>query len=329
MARMYRLYGALASPYSMKMRSLLRYRWLPFIWHDGVSVQDALAKVRAPVIPVLEFPDGHFANDSTPLVYELEELHQERGVVPPDPAIAFLAHLIEDFADEWLTKAMFGWRWLAEVDQVQMSRWLAFDRTHGGGLAASQAAAKAFRERQVGRMGLVGCTRDNFPLIEASTHVVLQSLESHVTESFFLFGSRPSLAEFGLLGQLSQLATDPTPQSMMREHYPYTYRWLAHLEDLSGHTGEWANEPSAAALRIAQVAGAVYASFLVGNQAALNAGEDMLRFEALGHTFSQPVFKYQAKCLADLRGRYMALSEDGRARVSGWAGDSWRKALET
>ena len=34
---------------------------------------------------------------------------------------------LEDFADEWLTKAMFGYRWLAEVDQVQMSRWLAFD----------------------------------------------------------------------------------------------------------------------------------------------------------------------------------------------------------
>jgi glutathione S-transferase len=329
MARMYRLYGALASPYSMKMRSLLRYRRLPFTWHDGASVQDALANVRAPVIPVLEFPDGHFANDSTPLVYELEELHEERGIVPPDPAVAFLAHLIEDFADEWLTKAMFGWRWLAEVDQAQMSRWLAFDRMHGGGIDASQSAADAFRARQVGRMALVGCTKENFPLIEASTHVVLQSLEAHVTESFFLFGSRPSLAEFGLFGQLSQLATDPTPQSMMREHFPYTYRWLAHLDDLSGHSGEWADKPSAAALRIAQVAGAVYAPFLVANEAALDAGDDMLRFEALGHEFSQPVFKYQAKCLADLRTRYKALSDAGRDRVAGWTGDGWRIALDT
>ncbi|RZV32050.1 MAG: glutathione S-transferase, partial [Sphingomonadaceae bacterium] len=253
----------------------------------------------------------------------------ERGIVPPDPAVAFLAHLIEDFADEWLTKAMFGWRWLAEVDQVQMSRWLAFDRMHGGGIDASQSAADKFRARQVGRMALVGCTKENFPLIEASTHVVLQSLEAHVTESFFLYGSRPSLAEFGLFGQLSQLATDPTPQSMMREHFPYTYRWLAHLDDLSGHSGEWADKPSAAALRIAQVAGAVYAPFLVANEAALDAGHDMLRFEALGHEFSQPVFKYQAKCLADLRTRYKALSDAGRDRVAGWTGDGWRIALDT
>ena len=56
-----------------------------------------------------------------------------------------VAHGLEDYADEWLTKAMFGYRWLAEVDQVQMSRWLAFDMMHGGGLEQSQAAAEAFR----------------------------------------------------------------------------------------------------------------------------------------------------------------------------------------
>ena len=324
----YRLYGALASPYSIKMRAILRYRRIVHTWHDGPERQDALKQVRAPVIPVLRFPDGRYANDSTPLIYALEELHDGRGIVPPDPAMAFLAHLIEDFADEWLTKAMFGWRWLAEVDQVQMSRWLAFDMMRGGGLEQSQAAGEAFRARQVGRMGMVGCTEENFPLIEASARAVLAALEAHVTDTFFLFGTRPSLAEFALLGQLSQLATDPTPQALMRSDYPYTYRWLTHLDDLSGIEGEWADAPCDAALAIARTAGDVYAPFLAANAAALAAGEENFAFTAMGRSYAQGTFKYQARCLADLRARYAALGSGDTARAAGWIGPAWTGLLE-
>jgi hypothetical protein len=79
----------------------------PHLWVHGADSRDALSKVKAPVIPVMEYPDGTFHNDSTPLIYDLEARHTERSVIPPDPAHAFIAHLIEDFADEWVTKAMF------------------------------------------------------------------------------------------------------------------------------------------------------------------------------------------------------------------------------
>ena len=158
--RPYEVHGALGSPYSMKIRAAMRYRRLPHIWVHGAATQGgALAHVRAPVIPVVRFPDDSWHNDSTPLLYLLEDRHPgSRSVVPPDPARAFLAHLIEDFADEWLTKAMFGYRWLAEVDQLQMSRWLAFDAFKGGGAEQRERFAASFRERQVGRMAIVGCT---------------------------------------------------------------------------------------------------------------------------------------------------------------------------
>ncbi|NQX94432.1 MAG: glutathione S-transferase N-terminal domain-containing protein, partial [Erythrobacter sp.] len=222
---MYTLYGALASPYSQKMRAILRYRRITHVWAHGAIAQAMTAKVKAPVIPVLEYPDGTFANDTTPLIYDLEKRHSDRSIVPDDEGHAFLAHLIEDFADEWMTKAMFGYRWLEEVDQKQMSEWLAFDAFKGGGEQAVAHAA-TFRERQVGRMGIVGCTRQNFPLIEASTKRVLAALEAQVTTHHWFFGSRPSMAEFSVFGQLSQLGVDPTAQAMMRAEFPYTYRWL-------------------------------------------------------------------------------------------------------
>ncbi len=315
---MYKINGALGSPYSLKMRALMRYRRLPHIWIHGAETHGlAAAKVKAPVIPVIEYPDGSFHNDSTPLIYELEALHPgERSVIPPNPARAFLAHLVEDFADEWLTKAMFGYRWLREVDQVQMSRWLAFDALKGGTLAKSQGFAANFRARQVGRMEIVGCTEANFPLIEASTRAVLTALEDHVVNRHCLFGTRPSLAEFSLFGQLSQLGVDPTPEAMMRADFPYTFRWLLHIDDMSGIDGVWDDDdtPNDAVIEaLLRVVGDVYFPFLLGNADALARGEETFTIHAMGHGYTQGTFKYQAKCLADLRARYAALSAAAKA----------------
>jgi glutathione S-transferase len=315
---MYTINGALGSPYSMKMRALMRYRRIPHLWVHGADSRDALSKVKAPVIPVMEYPDGTFHNDSTPLIYALEARHTERSVIPPDPAHAFIAHLIEDFADEWVTKAMFGYRWLEEVDQIQMSRWLAFDAMKGGGLATSQGYAEQFRARQVGRMAIVGCAAENFPLIEASTRAILGALEAHVVDQHCLFGTRPSMAEFGMYGQLSQLGVDPTAQAMMRKDFPYSFRWLLHIDDMSGITGEWDKSDAPLAPIITawlQQVGEIYMPFLLANATAIAAGEDSFRITAMGLPYTQGVFKYQVKCLADLRARYAALDAKARARI--------------
>ena len=312
---MYKLHGALASPYSMKMRAVLRYRRIPHVWSQGPATRAAQAHVKAPVIPVLEYPEGHFANDSTPLIHDLEARHLERSIVPEDSAQAFIAQLIEDFADEWLTKAMFGYRWLEAVDQDQMSHWLAFDLFQGGGLAQIESFANAFRDRQVGRMALVGCTRENFALIEASTRRVLAALEAHVVDRHWLFGTRPSLAEFSIFGQISQLGVDPTAQAMMRRDYPYTYRWLAHVDDASGVEGEWTPGWSALIEALLSEAGRIYAPFLLANAGALAAGEGSFRIEVDGLSYEQGTFGYQVKCLDALRRSHAELPPAAREEV--------------
>ncbi|MEM1131326.1 MAG: glutathione S-transferase N-terminal domain-containing protein [Pseudomonadota bacterium] len=323
---MYTLYGALGSPYSMKLRAVLRYRRIVHIWRHGVeSMQLAGSKVKAPVIPVIRYPDSSYHNDTTPVIYDLEEREDGRSIIPPDPARAFLAYLIEDFADEWLTKAMFGYRWLKEVDQIQMSRWLAFDAMKGGGRKTSEANAEHFRKRQVDRMAIVGCTEENFPLIKATTKAVLDALEAHVTDQHCLFGTRPSLAEFGVYGQLSQLGVDPTAQTMMRADYPYSLRWLLHIDDMSGIEGEW--DEADAEMRpvvhaILQQVGRVYTPFLIANAAALQNGNKTFNITVDGMDYTQGVFKYQAKCLADLRRRYGELDEENRAKVDAALADT-------
>jgi glutathione S-transferase len=315
MTEPYRVYGGLGSPYSMKMRALMRYRRLPHVWHQiRVSDAEVMRKVKVPVIPIIRFPDGSWHNDSTPMIFELEKLHASRSVLPDDPADRFLSMLLEDMADEWGTKLMFHYRWFRARDQEQMSEWLAYDRSGGGGRTAVRSYATALRDRQVGRMALVGCTEANQPLIEESARRILAAFEDHVPTEYFFFGTRPSLAEFGWFGQLLQLIVDPTPNDLLRATAPFTVRWIMQMDDMGGIDGEWrkAGERPAIVERLLGLAGEIYFPFLLANEAAAARGEETFKFEALGLSFAQGVFKYQVKCLETLRGAYRALASNVR-----------------
>ena len=139
--------------------------------------------------------------DSTPIIYALEARHPDiRSVLPESAADRFLAELIEDFADEWLTKAMFI---IAGITpQTGTSALIGLQATRLSEVVRHAMSVFAFAQkigaRQVGRMELVGCTPANKPIIEQTYERVLDALEMDVGFGQFLFGTRPSLADFGL-----------------------------------------------------------------------------------------------------------------------------------
>lgn len=321
----YRILGALGSPYSLKMRAIFRYRRLHHVWVQSRPENDAeRTAVKVPVIPIVRYPDGQLHNDSTPLAYDLEARHPgQRSILPPDHASAFLCALLEDMADEWGTKLMFHYRWFRPRDQEQMSRWLAFDRLAGQGAETIEAYARAFRERQVGRMALVGCTEANAPVIEGAAERLLTIFEDLTPAQPYLFGSRPSLADFGWYGQFSQLIVDPTPHDLLRARYPYTMRWVMQLDDASGVEGDWRSDGYAPEIpALLAFAGEIYLPFLAANAVALAAGRDSFSVTLMGQAYEQGVFKYQARCLQVLRERFATLPAEARERLEGPLRDS-------
>ncbi|HYM31986.1 MAG TPA: glutathione S-transferase N-terminal domain-containing protein [Candidatus Cybelea sp.] len=316
----YRLIGANPSPYSVKMRAIMRYRRLPFHWEWRNPRNLAETKdVRPQVVPILQFPDGSFHVDSTPLAYALERRHPgQRSIIPDDPARAFLCHLIEDMADEWGTKFMFHYRWTAPADQVFASHWIAGERYMSDGAEVVEKAAAQFGERQIGRMPLVGCTPENAPVIEASYKRILGILNDGIAERQFLFGTRPSLAEFGLFGQLWQCAMDPTPSGIMRKTAPRVLPWLLRLDDAAGVEGGWdaADAPlSRPVVELLKMAGEIYLPFLAANNQAIEAGKESFALTLMGQRYAQGTFRYQQKCLNWLRDELAALSGLPRERT--------------
>ena len=296
----YKLYGGGGSPYSMKMRAILRYRRLPHRWYQITpAMRETLKHDGPPVIPILQLPeDDSLHVDSTPLAYMLEARHEGRSIIPDDAQLAFISDLIEDMGDEWCTKMMFHYRWYREIDQAYSSRQIISDNTPGARGDELDRLANAIRDRQVSRMPLVGCTEQNAPMIEQSYLELLDILDGFVTRDEYLLGTRPSLGDFGLFGQLKVLASDHTPMLIMRERTPSVYDWVRRLEDASGIEGAWhhfdALRPEVDALL--RFAARWYLPFLAANAEAVADGEEQFTVMLDGKAWTQAPFKYQAKC---------------------------------
>jgi glutathione S-transferase len=315
----YRLIGSTASPYALKLRALLRYRRIPFDW---VIMTKALRKatehLRPNLIPVLQYPDGTFRGETTMLAYDLERRHRDRSVIPPDKAVAFVCDLLEDLADEWAVKPLFLYRWWDPEDQAYVSRWAGEEWSVSEAATGSAEEIEQFRHRQISRMVILGATAENRPLLEESYLRALAAFEPHIGMNNYLFGSRPSLADFAWFGQLSEMATDPTPMRIMRANAPFTDHWVRRLDDASGVEGDWHRREQALggmAEALLKIAGELYLPFLVANAKAFAEALDRLQIEVWGLPYALAPFKYQVKCLQQLRDKFAGLDAQSRAAL--------------
>jgi glutathione S-transferase len=318
--------GAPGSPYSRKLRAVLRYRRIPHRWvQAGGPEAKLLPRPRVELLPQLIGPGAGGAlearTDSTPLIRELERRHAGRSVVPSDPVVAFVYALLEDYADEWLTKAMFHYRWAYQRDIAKaasiLPRWRRTDVPD----AEHEALGKLFAERQIGRLGVVGSNATTARVIEESYARLLRKLDAHLERSRFVMGARPGASDFALYGQLTQLAGfDPTPSALALELAPRVVAWLDLVEDLSGvepgGDGWVARDALPPTLReLVAEAGRVYVPFLLANAEALARGAKRVECQIDGRPWTQAPFAYQAKCLQWLREGYAALASADRHAV--------------
>lgn len=321
--------GAPGSPYTRKMLAVLRYRRIPYRFLVGLWTKDEVDSLPSPKVDLLptfyfETDDGMEAVvDSTPIIRRLEAEVLGRSVVPHDPALAFIDYLLEDYADEWLTKAMFHYRWQYPADIELAGEILPRWRDLTASPQEIAPRSQFIRDRQIGRLYVVGSNEVTLPVIEASYRRLLGLLDAHIGTGPFLFGQRPGAADFGLYGQLTQLATfDPTPSQLTAEVAPRVLAWVQTVDDLSGldpADDAWIardDVPETLSALLAE-AGKTYVPVLLANAEAVDAGAEQVQAEVDGEAWVQQPFPYQAKCLQWVRQEYGRLDPADRAVVDG------------
>jgi glutathione S-transferase len=259
--------------------------------------------------------------DSTPIIRRLEREVAGRSVLPPDPAMRFIDELLEDFGDEWLTKAMFHYRWAFEDDIAQAAKILPRWSNTAAPEEAMVSFGKAVARRQIDRLYVVGSNPATAPIIEANYERFLDVFEAHLRTAPFLMGGRPGSSDFAIFGQLTQLTHfDPTPTRIAFERAPRVYAWVDVMEDLSGLDAgddDWltlATMPETLK-EMLRLVGRVYIPLLVANAVAMNTGAKQVEAEIEGARWVQNPNPYQAKCLMWLRHAFADLPADDQARV--------------
>lgn len=322
------LKGAPGSPYTRKMIAILRYRQIPYrLIISGLfgAELEGLPKPKVELLPTFFLPDRsgelEAVVDSTPIIRRLEDDYTGRSVIPSHPVTAFLDYLLEDFADEWLTKAMFHYRWYYQADIDKAGATLP--RWRGLTLTEEELAPLSdyIKNRQISRLYVVGSNDTTAPVIEDSYKRLLTLMSEHMNQSSFMFGERPAASDFGLYGQLTQLATfDPTPMAIAVDLATRVVAWVGVVEDLSGmnpQSDDWcdADNLSDSLRNLFVEVGRVYVPALLANAAAIESGAAEVETEIDGRPWVQKPFPYQAKCLQWLRQQFVALEAADRATL--------------
>lgn len=310
MSDMYRLFGVEMSPYSVKVRSYLRYKRIPHQWVvRGAAVQSEFQTLaKLPLIPLLVTPDGEAIQDSTPLIAEIERRHPEPALNPPDIPRAFLSALIEEYADEWGNKAMFHYRWTYEADQLSASRRIA-QAILGPDARESELsqAADGVRQRMVPRLSFVGSHAGTKALIEASFRRQLEIAEAHLAFRPFLFGGRPCLADLGFAAQLYEASLDPTPGALM-QHFPVTLAYVARMiwPVATGEFESWEMLAPTLTPLLEEEVGRRYLPWARANAEASAAGKTSLSVDLGATRFTQTPQKYHVRSLTEIRAKAQA-----------------------
>lgn len=321
--------GGIGSPYTRKMRAVAIYRRIPhrfLLSPMPGSRPEGLPKPPLPLLPCVYLPEGEdgyrATSDSSFQLRELEALYSGRSVIPRDPAIAFLDYLVEDYADEWVAKMMFHYRWGPEEGVENASKILPLWNLTIPDEMVEQFR-KNFAQRQIDRLGgmVAGSLEVTGPLIEASYRRLIEVLRDHFVTHRFTFGGRPSAGDFGLLGQLTQLIqVEPPSMAVARAEAPRLLAWVDVADDLSGlevSDEDWlARDAVPDTLRaLFTEIGRTYAPFMVANAAALESGAEEMEFQLDGVRYWQRPFPYQKKCMTWLSEEYARLSSEDRAAV--------------
>ncbi|MFN8642370.1 MAG: hypothetical protein U0802_12225, partial [Candidatus Binatia bacterium] len=277
MAR-YAVWGSELSPYTLKLWALLAAASVPFrnLPDQGGRLENLRCNLRIergkrrrtierwpaldpldeyPLVPFLVVDGRRVLYDSSALAAWLDHTQAPpRGpLIPDDPALAFVARLIDEAFDELGLYLVHHARWVTSARTNDAGVRLAHELRRVLPPGVQPLLARRFARRQVRRLPylfsvappgftvpglppeLTPPSRPGFPpthaLLDDLRGAVLDAVEGVLTRQPYLLGERFTVADASVYGELGMNLKDPTAAEDMRRRAPTTFRWLCAIRD--------------------------------------------------------------------------------------------------
>ena len=310
---MYKLFGLDISPYALKIKSYLNYKKIKFKWIKNPNSKELDKLVHLTCVPLLLTDDDEVLQDSTNIIEKIELRSSNNSIYPEDSRLIFISSLLEEYSDEWMVKHLFNYRWTYKDDQNLASKRVAassipFYIKYLPIISEITLEKKAqnIKDKYSNMASSVhGINKANKELIEKSFKRLLDLLETHFSKFSYLFGGRPSIADFGFWGHLYGSWMDITGRNFINQR-PSLVRWLKRMEKprVEGDFLGWSDVHLTIEPILEQEVANLFLPWSDANYNALNKKKDGFSISLAGKSFHQSTQKSHAKSLKELRLKY-------------------------
>ena len=244
MTTTYTLHGWQASFFTGKVRSYLQFKGIPFVENAPTLFNYYVSlrrKTGVVAIPVLRTPQGQWLQDSSDIIDHLEAHVGAVPVLPATPVQRFAAYLFELWCDElWIPTAL-ATRWCHMPENYPfLEHDVARNLLPGWPLWLQKKAAAKVAKHMYSYLPLAGVVPEQFDMLDRWTARQLGALDRHFEQHPFLFGTRPSLGDFALMGPLyGHLSRDPWPAQHLMAPHRHVAAWIARMSRVQPPAGEF------------------------------------------------------------------------------------------
>lgn len=316
------LYRSKISYFSGKLEAYLKYKQIPFTITevDRKVFNKIYRHTGVKKMPAMESSHGIWLFDTTPMIQWLEEQYGGVPVIPDDPALAFIALLMEDYADEWLWRPAMWWRWVPMASRLALG-WIIGSEIIEQRLGRS--AGWFFAKRQQREwLWDDGVDKDNEHQVRDMLYREFEFLEPLFEKQPFILGSHPSVADYGYFASMFRhFGNDPDPAEVMRMEAPNTYEWLARLwnakQSRLGNQPQWLWPEGDHWQPLLDRIANDYLPYLRQNANAYFAKQKRFNFNGKNLNFTgTKTTHYRVWCYEVLQQRYANLKADDKNKVT-------------
>lgn len=241
------VYGWDVSPFTAKVHSYLTYKQLDpvYIKPTALQLNFKIKKDVGQIIMPVVYDDNSAIQDSSVIIDYFEGKYASKSVIPDEPLHKICTYLLELLGDEWLPLSALHYRWNYPENRSFIFTEFGRSALPNCPKFIQQFVAKKMGGKMASYLPVLGITEAMQQPLEINTHKILSSLNLHLGQHDFLFGSRPSLADFSLYGPIyAHLHRDPFPDKLLKA-YPHLIKWINTLNGpINLLNGQWLNTPT-------------------------------------------------------------------------------------